>query len=265
MKSIDMLGSTEQKQRWLPGLASVDLFGAFALTEPLHGSDSVGLGTTARRDGEEYVLDGEKRWIGNGTIADVLVVRARDTEDGQVKGFLVEGGATGLDARRMEGKSSLHAVWQTDLTFTGVRVPASDRLPGANRFADTARAFASTRNAVAWGRAGARDRGVRDRAVLQPAARAVRQAAGQLPAGAGQARAHAGGGDGHAAVLPTPGAAVRGGTAHRHDGLAGQAEQHPQGRSFWPREKCYEGTEAPYTYEGPPTSSSSSSDRHGYR
>ena len=76
---------------------------------------------------------------------------ARDTEDGQVKGFLVEGGATGLDARRMEGKGSLRAVWQADLTITGVRVPAADRLPGANRFADTARVLASTRNAVAWG------------------------------------------------------------------------------------------------------------------
>jgi len=151
MKSIDMLGSPEHKQRWLPGLASVDLIGAFALTEPLHGSDSVALETTARRDGEEYVLDGQKRWIGNGTIADVLVVWARDTEDDQVKGFLVAGGTPGLDARRMEGKGSLRAVWQADLTLTGVRVPASDRLPGANRFADAARVLASTRTAVAWG------------------------------------------------------------------------------------------------------------------
>ena len=151
MKSIDMLGSPEHKQRWLPGLASVDLIGAFALTEPLHGSDSVALETTARRDGQEYVLDGQKRWIGNGTIADVLVVWARDTEDDQVKGFLVAGGTPGLDARRMEGKGSLRAVWQADLTLTGLRVPASDRLPGANRFADAARVLASTRTAVAWG------------------------------------------------------------------------------------------------------------------
>jgi len=151
MKSIDMLGSPEQKQRWLPGLAAVDLFGAFALTEPLHGSDSVALETTARRDGDHYVLDGEKRWTGNGTIADVLVVWARDTEDDQVKGFLVEGGASGLAARRMEGKGSLRAVWQADLTLAGVRVPVADRLPGGNRFADTSRVLASTRNAVAWG------------------------------------------------------------------------------------------------------------------
>jgi glutaryl-CoA dehydrogenase len=154
MKSIALLGSEEQKSRWLPGLASVDLFGAFALTEPLHGSDSVALETTARRDGDTYVLDGEKRWIGNGSIADVLVVWARDHEDGQVKGFLVEGGAPGLDARRMEGKVSVRAVWQADLTLSGVRVRAEDRLPEARTFKDTGRVLASTRSAVAWGALG---------------------------------------------------------------------------------------------------------------
>ncbi len=154
MKSIAMLGSEEQRQRWLPGLAAVDLFGAFALTEPAHGSDSVALETTARRDGEEYVLDGEKRWIGNGSIADVLVVWARDSEDGQVKGFLVEGGTPGLDARTMHGKVSVRAVWQADITLTEVRVPAENRLPGANSFKDTGRVLASTRNSVAWGALG---------------------------------------------------------------------------------------------------------------
>jgi len=154
MKSIDMLGSPEQKQRWLPGLASVELFGAFALTEPRHGSDSVALETTARREGDEYVLDGEKRWIGNGTIADVIVVWARDSEDGQVKGFLVEGGADGMDARLMEGKVSVRAVWQADITLTGVRVASADKLPGGNSFKDTGRVLAATRNSVAWGALG---------------------------------------------------------------------------------------------------------------
>jgi glutaryl-CoA dehydrogenase len=154
MKSIALLGSEEQKARWLPGLASVDLFGAFALTEPLHGSDSVALETTARREGDTYVLDGEKRWIGNGSIADVIVVWARDTEDGQVKGFLVEGGAPGLDARRMEGKVSVRAVWQADLTLSGVRVREQDRLPEARTFKDTGRVLASTRSSVAWGALG---------------------------------------------------------------------------------------------------------------
>lgn len=154
MKSIHLLGSEEQKQRWLPGLAAVDLLGAFALTEPLHGSDSVALETTARRDGDAYVLDGHKRWIGNGTVADVLVVWARDTEDGQVKGFLVEGGTPGLDARRMEGKVSVRAVWQADITLEGVRVPASALLPGSRTFKDTGRVLASTRTSVSWGALG---------------------------------------------------------------------------------------------------------------
>jgi len=154
MKSIDLLGSTDQKQRWLPGLAAVDTFGAFALTEPNHGSDSVALETSARRDGTDYILDGEKRWIGNGSIADVLVVWARDTDDGQVKGFLVEGGTPGVDARNMQGKVSVRAVWQADITLTGVRVPADSRLPGGNSFKDTGRVLASTRNSVAWGALG---------------------------------------------------------------------------------------------------------------
>ena len=150
MKSIHLLGSEEQKQRWLPGLAACEQFGAFALTEPLHGSDSVALETTARRDGSDYVLDGEKRWIGNGTIADVLVVWARDTEDGQVKGFLVEGGAPGMETRRIEGKVSVRAVWQAEIALRGVRVPADARLPGANSFKDTGRVLAATRGSVAW-------------------------------------------------------------------------------------------------------------------
>ena len=105
MRSIWMLGSEEQKHRWLPGMATLDLLGAFALTEPDHGSDAVALETVARRDGDGYVLDGEKRWIGNGSIADVIVVWARDTSDGQVKGFLVEKGAPGYDALVIEGKA----------------------------------------------------------------------------------------------------------------------------------------------------------------
>jgi glutaryl-CoA dehydrogenase len=93
MKAIEMLGSPEQQARWLGPMARLDAIGAFALTEPDHGSDSVALETSARREGDTWVLNGAKRWIGNGTIADVAVVWARSTEDGQVKGFLVETGA----------------------------------------------------------------------------------------------------------------------------------------------------------------------------
>ena len=154
MQSIAMLGSEEQKQHWLPRMAAVDALGAFALTEPDHGSDSVGLESSARRDGDVWVLDGQKKWIGNGTVADVVVVWARDVADGQVKGFLVEPGTTGYDARRIDGKASLRAVWQAEITLTGVQVPEANRLPGANSFRDTARVLAGTRNAVAWGALG---------------------------------------------------------------------------------------------------------------
>ncbi len=124
--------------------------GAFALTEPEHGSDSIALETTAHRDGGSYVLDGAKKWIGNGTIADVIVVWARDTSDGQVKGFLVEKGTPGCQARVIEGKASLRAVWQAEIVLEGARVPAENRLPGANSFADCATVLVGTRSACAW-------------------------------------------------------------------------------------------------------------------
>ena len=154
MRSIWMLGSEEQKQRWLPPMARLEKLGAFALTEPTHGSDAVALETTAERTGDEYVLNGEKRWIGNGTIADVVVLWARDTGDGQVKGFLVEKGAPGYDAHVIEGKGSVRSVWQADIRLDGVRVPVHNLLPGARSFKDAGRVLASTRTAVAWGALG---------------------------------------------------------------------------------------------------------------
>ncbi len=150
MHSIDQCGSEEQKQRWLPRMAALEAIGAFALTEPDHGSDSVGLETTARRDGDAWVLDGQKTWIGNGSVADVVVVWARDVEDQQVKGFLVETPTAGFEAQRIEGKASVRAVWQARLTLTGVRVPEENRLPGARSFADCARVLVGTRVICAW-------------------------------------------------------------------------------------------------------------------
>jgi glutaryl-CoA dehydrogenase len=154
MKSIYAHGSEEQKQRWLPPMARLEKIGAFALTEPEHGSDSVALETSARRDGDSYVINGEKKWIGNGTIADVIVVWARDIKDGQVKGFLVEKDTPGYNARKIEHKVPLRAVWQAQIQLDNVRVPAENRLPGANTFKDAGKILVGTRLSCAWGALG---------------------------------------------------------------------------------------------------------------
>jgi glutaryl-CoA dehydrogenase len=154
MRAIALLGSEEQKRRWLPALARLEAIGAFALTEPDHGSDSVSMETSARREGGQYVIDGAKRWIGNGSIADVLVVWARD-DDGQVTGLLVERGTPGLDARVITGKGSVRAVWQADIELDGVRVPAGNRLPGARTFKDAGRVLVTSRGTAAWAALGA--------------------------------------------------------------------------------------------------------------
>ena len=149
MRSIAELGSEEQKQRWLGPMARLEKIGAFALTEAQHGSDSIGLEATARRDGQGWTIDGEKRWIGNATIADVVVVWARN-EDGEVNGFLVEKGTPGLEASVIGGKGSVRSVWQADVKLSGVRIGEGSRLPEANSFKDTGRVLAATRNACAW-------------------------------------------------------------------------------------------------------------------
>ncbi|WP_018334845.1 acyl-CoA dehydrogenase family protein [Actinomycetospora chiangmaiensis] len=156
LTSIDLLGSEEQKERWLPAMRRMEKIGAFGLSEPHGGSDVAGgLETTARREGDEWVLDGAKRWIGNGTFADLVVVWARDTDDGEVKGFVVEQGTPGFTATKMEGKLALRSVQNADLTFEGARVPEANRLPGARRFADTNRVLRVTRGGVAWNAVGA--------------------------------------------------------------------------------------------------------------
>jgi len=149
MQSIDMLGSEEQRERWLPKMASLELIGAFALTEPEHGSDAVMLEASARTDGDEYVLNGRKRWIGNGSIADLVLVWARG-EDGQVGGYVVEKGTPGYHANVMEGKTSLRSVWQAEIELVDVRVPAENRLEGCKSFRDLAGVLTRTRYTVAW-------------------------------------------------------------------------------------------------------------------
>ena len=149
MGSIGLLGSEEQKQRWLPAMARLETIGAFGLTEPEHGSDAVMLETRARRDGDHYLLAGRKRWIGNASIADLVIVWARD-DDGKVGGFVVEKGTEGFLTSVMTGKTSKRAVWQTDITLKDVRVPAENRLEHSRSFKDTARVLTATRYTVAW-------------------------------------------------------------------------------------------------------------------
>lgn len=151
MNSIAVGGSDEQQQEWLPRMARGEVVGAFGLTEPLSGSDSArGLRTTARREGDTWVLDGEKRWIGNATFADVVVIWAKDVADEQVKGFLVTTDTPGFTATKIEDKIALRTVQNADIVLDGVRVPESRRLQRADSFRTTAAVLRLTRTEVAW-------------------------------------------------------------------------------------------------------------------
>src|SRR6185437_16085373 len=155
MGTINLLGAEEQKQRWLPGMAALDKIGSFALTEPNHGSDSVALETTLRRDGDALVLNGAKRWIGNASIADVVVVWARDVDDDRVKAVVVEKGPDGAypegyTAEVITGKIGKRAVWQPDVTLRDVRVPRDNQLAEAHSFRDATRVLTATRGGAAW-------------------------------------------------------------------------------------------------------------------
>ena len=154
MQSINILGSEEQKRRWLPPMAKLEKIGAFALTEPDHGSDSVALEATARRDGDEWVLNGRKRWPGNAVWCDVIIVYARDVADKQVKAFIVEKGNPGYKATKIGGKVSLRMVQNADITLTDCRVAEENRLQNCSSFKDVAKVLAGTRNTVAWGSLG---------------------------------------------------------------------------------------------------------------
>jgi glutaryl-CoA dehydrogenase len=151
MGSIARCGSDEQQDRWLPAMARMEKIGAFGLTEPHGGSDvAAGLETTARRDGDAWVLNGAKRWIGNATFADVVIIWARDEADDHVKGFVVEKDTPGFTATKIEHKIALRTVENADITLTDCRVPEADRLQRAGGFRDTADVLRRTRGGVAW-------------------------------------------------------------------------------------------------------------------
>jgi glutaryl-CoA dehydrogenase len=151
MGSIYLCGSEEQKQRYLPAMARVEKIGAFGLTEPDVGSGaSRGLQTTARRDGDTWILNGHKKWIGNATFGDLTVIWAKDVDDGQVKGFVVANDSPGFSATKLEDKIALRIVQNAAISLTDVRVPEADRLQRANSFRNTAEVLRMTRAGVAW-------------------------------------------------------------------------------------------------------------------
>ena len=151
MGSIYLLGSEEQKQEWLPELKSFRKIGAFGLTEPEVGSAVAGgLTMKAKRSGNTWILNGQKKWIGNATFADVIIIWAEDEEDKQVKGFLVRKDTPGLEVEKMEDKMALRIVQNGIVTLTNCVVEEADRLQNANSFKDTANVLRTTRAGVAW-------------------------------------------------------------------------------------------------------------------
>ena len=272
MTAVGLLGSEEQKARWLPPLAAVDKLGAFALTEPDHGSDVVRLATRARgAPGGGWTLHGAKRWIGNGTVADLVVVWARD-DDGEVGAFVVEhpdGAADpvpGYHAQRIVGKAANRAVWQAQIELDDVHVPADARLAGRAHLRGHEHGTGQSRQTVAWealGHAVAAYEGARH---LRAAPRAVRPSAGPLPARAGQARAHARRHHRHADPVRAHVAAAGRGTGAAPPRCTGQA-RHRVGGAAGLREardilggngilldhhvaRHHADIEAVYTYEG---------------
>ena len=153
--AIRVGASAEQQAEWMPKVIDFTLKGVFSLTEPESGSDIAGgLATTARREGNSWVLDGAKRWIGGAATADVLAVFARDTADGQVKAFLVDRAADGVTLQKIHGKTALRMMQNAHITLDGVRVPESMRLHNVNSFRDVAAMLRAMRSDVAWIAAG---------------------------------------------------------------------------------------------------------------
>ena len=152
MGSIYLDGSEEQKQKWLPQMARLEKIGCFGLTEPLVGSGAAGgLTTTAKREGDTWVLNGEKRWIGNASWCDLSIIWARDLADNQVKGFIVENKTTaGFSVEKIEHKIALKVVQNGHITLKDCRVAEANRLQAGNSFRDTARVLRMTRFMVGW-------------------------------------------------------------------------------------------------------------------
>jgi glutaryl-CoA dehydrogenase len=151
MGSIFLCGSEEQKKKWLPAMARLEKIGSFGLTEPLVGSGAArGLETTARRNGDSWILNGQKKWIGNSTWGDLTIIWARDVADGQVKGFIVENKSLGFKVEKIQNKMALRVVQNGLITLENCVVPEENRLQNDTSFKDTARVLRMTRGFVAW-------------------------------------------------------------------------------------------------------------------
>ena len=152
MSSIYFGGSEEQKQKWLPPMARWEKIGCFGLTEPLVGSGaSGGLTTTAKREGDTWIINGQKRWIGNSPWCDISIIWARDVADNQVKAFIVENKTTpGFKVEKMQNKIALKVVQNGQITMENCRIPEENRLQGDNSFRDTAKVLRGTRYFVSW-------------------------------------------------------------------------------------------------------------------
>jgi len=153
MNSIYLNGTEEQKQKWLPPMARGEKIGCFALTEPLVGSGTAGgMTTTAKREGDSWVLNGQKRWIGNAPWCDISIVWARDVADNQVKGFVVENKTTaGFSVEKMQNKIALKVVQNGEITMKDCRIPDANRLQGGQgTFRDTANVLRGTRHYASW-------------------------------------------------------------------------------------------------------------------
>ena len=188
MGSIFTCGSEEQKRRWLPAMSRFEKIGAFALTEPHGGSDVAGgMETTARREGDEWVLNGAKRWIGNATFADIVVVWARDVETNRVLGFVVEKGTPGFTATKIKNKIALRIVQNADIVLEECRVPEANRLQNAKSFRDTAEILRRTRSGVAWQSVGVQFAAYEIALQYAKERDAVRPPDRQVPDGAGPA------------------------------------------------------------------------------
>jgi|TARA_B100001250_G_scaffold336213_1_gene302646 glutaryl-CoA dehydrogenase len=154
MYPIHAYGSDEQKTKWLPGLGAGTLIGCFGLTEPNFGSNPGGMVTRCKRDGDDWIINGNKMWITNGTLADVALVWARD-EDGVVRGFLLEKGMEGFTSSDIHGKLSLRASITSELSMANVRVPDSSRLPNVEGLKGPLSCLTQARYGIAWGMVGA--------------------------------------------------------------------------------------------------------------